>query len=178
MNPWGEIPTRVRLKPVTRFERAPLIKRLAPRISSRPAVTSRADRPSGRLGEALAFVDRIGALATAEGIVSTARICGAMGAPAPNIGALFAEGFFLMPPDFAADPTSRLWSMPDDDLSSFNREDDPPTNVPLRILVDDDVKEYALPWSYEFRDGDFFAVQSGLALHESLAVRGWSLWRE
>ena len=74
--------------------------------------------------------------------------------------------------------TLRLWSLSGNDSTPFNREDDPPERVALRILVDDDLKEYAPPWPYEFRDGDFFAIESGLALHESLSVRGWALWRE
>ena len=74
--------------------------------------------------------------------------------------------------------TPRLWSLPGNDPTQFNRKDDPPERVALRILVDDDLKEYARPWPYEFRDGDFFAIGSGLALHESLSVRGWALWRE
>jgi hypothetical protein len=56
--------------------------------------------------------------------------------------------------------TPRLWSLSGNDPTRFNREDDPPERVALRILVDDDLKEYAPSWPYEFRDGDFFAIGS------------------
>jgi hypothetical protein len=65
--------------------------------------------------------------------------------------------------------------------ADFNREDDPPRNAKLRILVEDDWREYSIPWPYEYRAGaagnlDFFACATGYALHDSLAVRGWLLW--
>jgi hypothetical protein len=84
----------------------------------------------------------------------------------------------LCQPEFDDGSTLRLWSLPGSDPQQLNREDDPPEGVALRILVDDDLKEYAPPWPCEFRDGDFFAVESGLTLHESLSVRGWALSRE
>ena len=55
--------------------------------------------------------------------------------------------------------------------------------TPLRLLVEDARSEYSIPWPYVFRsqvegEGDFFAVKSGHALHDSIKVRGWTLWSE
>ena len=85
-----------------------------------------------------------------------------------------------MQPAFDDAPTQRLHA-PGPVTPDFNRTDDPPQNTPLRILVEDAWREYSIPWPYEFRApikgaGDFYAIKTGLALHESLSVRGWRLW--
>jgi hypothetical protein len=87
-----------------------------------------------------------------------------------------------MQPAFGDAPTNRLYA-PDPVTAAFNREDDPPTETPLRLLVEDAWREYSIPWPYVFRshiedDGDFFAVKTGYALHDSISVRGWMLWSE
>ena len=87
-----------------------------------------------------------------------------------------------MQPAFDDAPTNRLYP-PDPVSDAFNREDDPPTETPLRLLVEDARSEYSIPWPYVFRshvegEGDFFAVKSGHALHDSIKVRGWTLWSE
>lgn len=85
-----------------------------------------------------------------------------------------------MQPAFDDAPTHRLRA-PGPATPDFNRSDDPPQHTPLRILVEDKWREYSIPWPYEFRspvegEGDFFALKTGLALHDSLSVRGWRLW--
>ena len=62
------------------------------------------------------------------------------------------------------------------DPNAFERAIDAPEGQPFRLLVDDGHREYALPWPYLLRDGDFFAIKTGRALHDSIAVRGWRLW--
>ena len=87
-----------------------------------------------------------------------------------------------MQPAFDDAPTHRLYA-PGGVSDAFNREDDPPRETPLRLLVEDSYREYSIPWPYLYRshvegEGDFFAVKAGYALHDSLAVRGWTLWSE
>jgi hypothetical protein len=85
-----------------------------------------------------------------------------------------------MQPAFDDAITNRLHA-PLPATDDFNRVDDPPLKTKLRILVEDDWREYSIPWPYEFRADesgnlDFYACATGLAPHDSLAVRGWLLW--
>ena len=69
-----------------------------------------------------------------------------------------------------------IWEIHATSDDGFEREEDPPTDASLQIIVDDGASEYALPWPYRLRDGDFYSEKSGLALHDSIAVVGWKIW--
>lgn len=84
-----------------------------------------------------------------------------------------------MQPVFDDAPITRLYA-PAPVTPDFDRLEDPPENIDLRILVEDARGEYAIPFPYQYRAGpdgakDFFS-RKGVALDESLAVRGWAMW--
>jgi hypothetical protein len=60
----------------------------------------------------------------------------------------------------------------------FNRDDPPPADTPLRILLRDDRGVYSPPFAYLYRAGDaeFYSQRDGLAPAPELAVAGWALW--
>jgi hypothetical protein len=64
------------------------------------------------------------------------------------------------------------------DGEEFNRDDAPPADTPLRVLLRDDRGEYSPPFAYLYRAEaeEFYSQRGGLAPVPELAVVGWAIW--